>query len=183
MTQEQDIEIWKQIEDFENYEVSTFGNVRNINTCKIMKLTNKGGYLSISLKNDKNIRTYLYKVQEHHKELDDLLIKYNNDYRKIDDNNVFFDLFIEGDFNDFISENKNFISNDSYKLFENIKKNRGTSILLKFTEENYNRLCNKTINEKDEEGKNNSFIHNLSTMTRDIDKVKFFNNKIDERGF
>jgi hypothetical protein len=150
--------------------IGLLASVTVIEPISVMILTKK--------ENDKNIRRYLYKVQEHHKELDDLSIKYNNDYKKIDDSKLF-DPFIEGDFNDFISENKNFISNDSYELFENIKKNRGTSILLKFTEEMYNRLCNKTIYEKDEEGNNNSFIHNLSTMTRDIDKVKFFNNKIE----
>lgn len=44
-------ELWKPIHNFENYEVSTLGRVKNIKTNKIMKLNNKGGYLSISLVN------------------------------------------------------------------------------------------------------------------------------------
>ena len=44
-------ELWKSIENYNNYEVSTFGRVKNINTNKIMKLTSKGGYLGISLTN------------------------------------------------------------------------------------------------------------------------------------
>jgi len=45
-------EIWKTIEDFPNYEVSTFGNVRNRLSNHLMKLQkNYGGYLKISLQN------------------------------------------------------------------------------------------------------------------------------------
>jgi len=39
-------EIWKQIEEYDNYSVSTYGNVKNDNTGRILKLglTNKGYY-------------------------------------------------------------------------------------------------------------------------------------------
>jgi len=47
-------EIWKIIEDFPNYEVSSFGNVRNSYTKYIMKLrTDCSGYINISLINSK----------------------------------------------------------------------------------------------------------------------------------
>lgn len=43
-------EIWKVIKDFPKYEVSTFGNVRNIKTLKILKpYMNGGGYKKVSL--------------------------------------------------------------------------------------------------------------------------------------
>lgn len=42
-------EIWKQVNDFENYEVSTLGNVRNIKTGKILKQSVKDGYKQIAL--------------------------------------------------------------------------------------------------------------------------------------
>jgi uncharacterized protein (UPF0248 family) len=41
-------EIWKPIKDFENYEVSTLGNVRN-KSKRILKQLNKGGYIFVSL--------------------------------------------------------------------------------------------------------------------------------------
>lgn len=50
--EETDEEIWKPITDFPNYEVSSKGRVRNINTNKIMKHQNHcSGYLYISLIN------------------------------------------------------------------------------------------------------------------------------------
>lgn len=44
------MEIWKQIQGFENYEVSNRGNIRNVTTGKILKpeITHKG-YFRISL--------------------------------------------------------------------------------------------------------------------------------------
>jgi len=42
-------EIWKPIKYFENYEVSTLGNVRNIKTGKILKQCVKDGYKHLSL--------------------------------------------------------------------------------------------------------------------------------------
>lgn len=45
------MEIWKQIQGFENYEVSNRGNVRNVTTGKILKnrFDSKGNYLRINL--------------------------------------------------------------------------------------------------------------------------------------
>ena len=44
------MEIWKDITDFDNYEVSTFGNVRNKNTKRILKgRLDKDGYLRVGL--------------------------------------------------------------------------------------------------------------------------------------
>lgn len=46
-------EIWKTIEDFPNYEVSTFGNIKNKTTGKMFKLQkNYSGYLKVSLLNN-----------------------------------------------------------------------------------------------------------------------------------
>jgi len=50
----EDIEIWKTIDDYENYEVSTFGKVRNKNTGRVLKAANKGGYYSVGLSKGKN---------------------------------------------------------------------------------------------------------------------------------
>jgi hypothetical protein len=55
-------EIWKIIEGYENYEVSTFGNVRNIKTNNLLRLSKKGNYYSIGLtnkhKNRKSFRVH-----------------------------------------------------------------------------------------------------------------------------
>ena len=51
-------EHWKPIEMFENYEISTFGNVRNKKTNKMMKLNSKGGYLCISLVNSSGQKSF-----------------------------------------------------------------------------------------------------------------------------
>ena len=40
-------EEWKDILDYENYEVSNLGNVRNKKTGRILKSYNKGGYAVI----------------------------------------------------------------------------------------------------------------------------------------
>jgi hypothetical protein len=45
----EEIEIWKNIDGYNNYEVSSFGNVRNKNTGRILKAANKGGYYSVGL--------------------------------------------------------------------------------------------------------------------------------------
>lgn len=41
--------IWLPIKDYENYSVSNLGNVRNNKTNKLMKLTERGGYIGINL--------------------------------------------------------------------------------------------------------------------------------------
>ena len=43
------VEEYKVIADYENYEVSSFGNVRNKNTGRILKSYNKGGYAVVGL--------------------------------------------------------------------------------------------------------------------------------------
>jgi hypothetical protein len=52
-------EVWKIIDEFPNYSVSTFGNVKNNTTEKILSLNIRGGYLCVSLrkgiKQDNNI--------------------------------------------------------------------------------------------------------------------------------
>ena len=47
------MEEWKSITDFENYEVSTWGNIRNIVTNKVLKSCVKSGYYHVSLVNNK----------------------------------------------------------------------------------------------------------------------------------
>jgi len=54
-------EIWNKIEGYENYEVSTFGNVRNITRNILLKLSKKGNYYSIGL-TDKNKSRKLFRV-------------------------------------------------------------------------------------------------------------------------
>jgi hypothetical protein len=54
-------EIWKPIEEFPNYHVSNFGNVKNIVSNKILKKCLKGGYHSLSLTNNdirKNVKIH-----------------------------------------------------------------------------------------------------------------------------
>ena len=42
-------EIWKIINNFDNYEVSTFGNVKNKKTGRILKASKSGGYYNVNL--------------------------------------------------------------------------------------------------------------------------------------
>jgi hypothetical protein len=52
------MEIYKLIEGYENYEVSTFGNVRNVSTDRILKPGTDGdGYLIVNLYKDKIKKT------------------------------------------------------------------------------------------------------------------------------
>ncbi len=46
------IEEWLPIKDYENYEVSSLGQVRNKKTNRILKTGSKGGYLSVGLTNE-----------------------------------------------------------------------------------------------------------------------------------
>jgi hypothetical protein len=50
-------EEWKQIQDYDNYEVSSLGNVRNSKTGRVLKLTNKGGYVFTGLSKNSNGKT------------------------------------------------------------------------------------------------------------------------------
>ncbi len=52
-------EIYKSINDFSNYEVSNFGNVRNKTTKQVLKPSIKSGYLCISLVDTNNERKLL----------------------------------------------------------------------------------------------------------------------------
>ena len=45
------MEEWKPVKKFENYEISTWGNVRNVITNKTLKPNVKGGYYHVSLTN------------------------------------------------------------------------------------------------------------------------------------
>lgn len=51
-------EIWKQIEEFPNYHISNFGNIKNIITNKLLKKSLKGGYYNISLVNNNGRKTF-----------------------------------------------------------------------------------------------------------------------------
>ena len=54
----EDKEVWMPINDYDNYEISSLGNVRNSNTCRILKLTNQGGYLFTGLSKNCSVKTY-----------------------------------------------------------------------------------------------------------------------------
>jgi hypothetical protein len=54
----EDTEIWQNIDGYSNYEVSSFGNVRNKNTGRILKASSIGGYCSVGLSNIKFQKTY-----------------------------------------------------------------------------------------------------------------------------
>lgn len=53
--EKQETEVWKVIKSFKDYEISNFGNIKNLKTGKLVKLTKnkKEGYISVSLKNEK----------------------------------------------------------------------------------------------------------------------------------
>jgi len=46
------MEIYKLIKEFNTYEVSNIGNVRNIKTGRILKPRSRGGYLAVNLYNN-----------------------------------------------------------------------------------------------------------------------------------
>ena len=52
-------EVWRPIADYENYEVSSFGNVRNKNTGRVLKPANQGGYYNVGLS---NVKTKSYPI-------------------------------------------------------------------------------------------------------------------------
>jgi hypothetical protein len=55
-------EVWKEIKDHENYEISNFGRVKNKTTNYILSQKNEGGYLRISLKIPKSTKSKMYLV-------------------------------------------------------------------------------------------------------------------------
>jgi hypothetical protein len=52
------MEEWRKIDEFPNYNVSNFGNVMNIKSNKILRLTVKGGYYHVSLVNNLSKKTF-----------------------------------------------------------------------------------------------------------------------------
>ena len=46
-------EIWKEIEEFPNYHISNFGNVKNVITNKVLRNVLKGGYYEVGIVNNK----------------------------------------------------------------------------------------------------------------------------------
>lgn len=56
-----EVEIWKQADGYENYEVSSFGNIRNKTTGRILKPSSKGGYYSVGLS---NIKTKTFRIHQ-----------------------------------------------------------------------------------------------------------------------
>ena len=55
----EDIEVWRNVNNYENYEVSSLGNVKNKNTGRILKAANIGGYYCVGLS---NIKTKTFSV-------------------------------------------------------------------------------------------------------------------------
>ena len=51
------MEEWRKIDEFPNYSVSNFGNIMNVKTNKMLKLSNKSGYYNVSLTNENNYKT------------------------------------------------------------------------------------------------------------------------------
>lgn len=49
---------WKQVNNCENYEVSSFGQVRNKTTGRILKQSSNGGYMSVGLSLNGNIKSF-----------------------------------------------------------------------------------------------------------------------------
>ena len=56
---EKDHRLWKQIDGCSKYEISNFGKVRNFKTKKLLKTSNRNGYKTITLTNDKGVRVGL----------------------------------------------------------------------------------------------------------------------------
>jgi hypothetical protein len=54
----EDNENWSDIEEFENYEVSNLGRVRNIKTRRILKTCNHGGYVIVGLSSKCKRKTF-----------------------------------------------------------------------------------------------------------------------------
>jgi len=52
------MEEWRPIQEFPNYEVSNFGNIKNIVTNKLLKCCPKGGYYHVSLVNNETKKTF-----------------------------------------------------------------------------------------------------------------------------
>jgi len=51
------MEEWREIDKYPKYQVSNFGNVKNIITNKVLRCTEKSGYYNISLINETGKKT------------------------------------------------------------------------------------------------------------------------------
>lgn len=51
-------EVWKDIDGYENYKVSSFGNVKNSKTGRILKPYNRGGYYCVGLCKNSKLLTF-----------------------------------------------------------------------------------------------------------------------------
>lgn len=51
-------EIWKKIDGYTNYSISSFGNVRNDKTDKLLKLSYARGYTRVGLSNNKKVKGF-----------------------------------------------------------------------------------------------------------------------------
>jgi hypothetical protein len=51
-------EVWKTVEEFPKYQVSTFGNVRNVKKNKVVKITQKCGYNVAILRNNETGKSF-----------------------------------------------------------------------------------------------------------------------------
>jgi hypothetical protein len=54
----EECEIWMKIDGYENYEVSSFGNVKNLKTGRILKPYNRGGYYCVGLCKNSKLLTF-----------------------------------------------------------------------------------------------------------------------------
>ena len=55
------VEVWRSIENYDNYAVSSFGRVKNTHTGKVLKArTNKYGYLIIDLYENQRIKSFIH---------------------------------------------------------------------------------------------------------------------------
>jgi hypothetical protein len=56
----EEFENWKKIDGFDNYEVSSFGNIRNCKTGRVLKAYNRGGYYCVGL--SKNSKLFSFDI-------------------------------------------------------------------------------------------------------------------------
>lgn len=57
--------MWKQIKEFERYEINEHGNIKNIKTSYLLKSTkDKDGYLQIGLRKEGNRKKYFFKIHK-----------------------------------------------------------------------------------------------------------------------
>jgi hypothetical protein len=51
------LEEWKEIINFPNYQISSYGNIINKNSNKYLKPSSNGGYLCVSICNENGVRS------------------------------------------------------------------------------------------------------------------------------